>query len=204
MMRKFTAAFSLALLIAAGAFAAGASLIDAIKSGDRAAALTMLQQKVDVNAPEPNGTTPLHYAAYKEDVELVERLLKAGAKPNVRNDFDSTPMSEAAAVGNAAIIKLLLKAGADVNSPNHEGQTALMAVARTGHVDAAAALLDAGADVNATEQWGGQSALMWAASQKQPAMVKLLIERGANVNAHGTPRDWQRRITAEPRPKDLS
>ena len=204
MLRKLTAAFALTLLAAAGVFAAGASLIDAIKSGDRAAALTMLQQKVDVNAPEPNGTTPLHYAAYKEDVELVDRLLKAGAKPNVTNDFGSTPMAEAATVGNAAIIKLLLKAGADVNSPNREGQTALMAVARTGHVDAAAALLDAGADVNATEQWGGQSALMWAASQKQSAMIKLLVERGANVNARGTPRDWERRITAEPRPKDLS
>jgi hypothetical protein len=45
---------------------------------------------------------------------------------------------------------------------------------------------------------------MWAASQKQSAMVKLLVERGANVNARGTPREWERRITAEPRPKDLS
>jgi ankyrin repeat protein len=167
------------------------------------AAPAALQQRVDVNLAEPNGTTPLHYAAYREDVDLVERLLKAGAKPNVKNDFGSSPMAEAAKNGNAAIIKLLLKAGADPNSPNLEGQTALMAVARTGRVDGARLLLDAGADINAVEQWGGQSALMWAASQKHPAMVKLLIERGANVNARGVTRDWQRRITAEPRPKDL-
>lgn len=163
-----------------------------------------LQQHADVNAAEPNGTTPLHYAVYKEDAELVERLLKAGAKPNVVNDFGSTPMSEAAAAGNAAIIKMLLKAGADVNSPNREGQTALMAVARTGKVEAARALLEAGANVNAIENWGGQSALMWAAAQKQPKMVKLLVEHGAAVNARGVVRDWQRRITAEPRPKDLN
>ena len=203
-MKKWIAAG----LIIAGtcgiAWSGDSSLAEAIKSGNRAAALSLLQQKSDVNAAEPNGTTPLHYAVYREDVDLVERLVKAGAKANVKNDFDSTPMSEAAAVGNAAIIKLLLKAGADVNSTNHEGQTALMAVARTGHVEAAKSLLDAGADINATEQWGGQSALMWAASQKHPAMVKLLIERGANVNARGVVRDWQRRITAEPRPKDLN
>jgi uncharacterized protein len=179
------------------------SLVEAIKSGNRSAALAMLQQKVDVNAAEANHTTALHYAVYNEDVDLVDRLLKAGAKPNVVNDFDSTPMSEAAETGNAAIIKMLLRAGADVNSRNREGQTALMAVARTGRTEAARLLLDAGAEVNAIEQWGGQSALMWAAAQKQPEMVKLLIERGAGVNARGVDRNWQRRVTAEPRPKDL-
>jgi uncharacterized protein len=205
MFKKLKTIASLTLLAGTAAFAVppASSLVDAVRSGDRAAALAMLQQKVDVNAPEANRTTALHYAAYSEDADLVERLLKAGAKPNVVNDFGSTPMSEAAQVGNAAIIKLLLKAGADVNSRNREGQTALMAVARTGRVDAAQLLLDAGADINATEQWGGQSALMWAASQKQPAMVKLLVEHGANVNARGVTREWDRRITAEPRPKDL-
>jgi ankyrin len=187
----------------AAAEPADSSLITAIKTGNRAAALAMLQQRIDVNAAEANGTTALHYAAYREDVDLVDRLLKAGAKASVVNDFNSTPMSEAATAGNAAIIKLLLEAGVDANSLNHEGQTALMAVARTGNVDAARLLLDAGADVNAFEQWGGQSALMWASSQKHPRLVKLLIERGAHVNARGVVRDWQRRITAEPRPKDL-
>ncbi len=69
-----------------------------------------------------------------------------------------------------------------------------MAVARTGNVEAATLLLDAGADVNAIELWGQQSALMWAAAQKQPAMIKLLIARGADVDARGAVRNWERKV----------
>ncbi len=132
----------------------------------------------------------------------MKRLLAAGAKVSVVNDFGSSPMQEAAITGNAAVIRMLLDAGANVESANAEGQTALMAVARTGNVDAAKMLLVAGADVNATEKFGGQSALMWAAAQSQPAMIRLLLEYGAKANARGAIRDWQTRITAEPRPKD--
>jgi ankyrin repeat protein len=53
-----------------------------------------------------------------------------------------------------------------------------MAVARSGKVEAAKRLLEAGADVNAKESFGGQTALMWAAAQSQPEMVKLLASKG--------------------------
>jgi ankyrin repeat protein len=79
-----------------------------------------------------------------------------------------------------------------------------MVVARTGNVEAAKLLLAHGAMVNATEQWGGQSALMWAAAQRQPDMVKLLLDQGADPNARGAVRDWQRRVTAEGRPKNMN
>jgi ankyrin repeat protein len=62
-------------------------------------------------------------------------------------------------------------------------------------------LLEHGADVNATEAWGGQSALMWAASQQHPEMIRVLIEHGAAVDAFGRQHDWQRKVTAEPRIK---
>jgi ankyrin repeat protein len=79
-----------------------------------------------------------------------------------------------------------------------------MAAARTGSIEAAEVLLRAGANVNAKEQWGGQSALMWAAAQSQSEMVKQLIKHGADVNARATVREWPRRITAEGRPKDMN
>jgi ankyrin repeat protein len=102
------------------------------------------------------------------------------------------------------MIRTLLDAGADPDSSNDEGQTALMVVARTGNVDSARLLLRKGAQVNATERWGGQDALMWAAAQGQPGMIELLLSKGANANARSTVRDWQRRVTAEGRPKDMN
>src|SRR5437868_5911234 len=177
----------------------GAPLVDAVKEGNRAAAVALIDKRADVNTAEPDGTTALHWAAHNGYLELVDRLIKAGAKVNAKNDYGATPMSEAAVAASADLIERLLKAGADVESPNADGQTALMVVARTSRVDAAQALLRRGAKINAVEQWRGQTALMWAAAQSQPAMVKALVAAGADVNARSTVNNWQRQVTAEPR-----
>src|SRR5829696_6512726 len=181
------------------ALLATAPLVDAVKSGDRTAAMTLIAQRADVNAPEVDGTTPLHWAVHHGDLELTQRLIRAGAKVTVKNAFGSTPMAEAAILGRADLLEALLKAGADVESPNADGQTALMVVARTGGVDAARLLVRYGAKVNAVEQWRGQTALMWAVAQKQPAMVAELVKAGADVNARSTVNNWERQVTAEPR-----
>ena len=177
------------------AAAAASPLVEAVKSGNRDAALALVAQRVDVNAPEPDGTTALHWAVQRNDLELVSRLIRAGAKVNAKNDYGATPMSEAAIVASAPLLGALLEAGADVESPNADGQTALMVVARTSEVDAARLLIQRGANVNAVEKWRGQTALMWAVAQRQPAMVRELVARGAQVNARSTVNDWQRQVT---------
>jgi ankyrin repeat protein len=45
---------------------------------------------------------------------------------------------------------------------------------------------------------------MWAAAQSQPEMIKLLLKSGADVHARGAIREWQRRVTSEPRPKGMN
>jgi serine/threonine-protein phosphatase 6 regulatory ankyrin repeat subunit B len=160
-----------------------------------------LASGVDVNERSVDGTTALHWSVYKGDLALVNTLLERGADPDATNDYGATPMSTAAESGSHDILEAMLAAGGDVDSPNREGQTLLMAVARTGNTDTARLLLERGAKVNTRENWGGQSALMWAASQQQPAMVKLLIEYGADADDRSKAQDWQRRITSEPRIK---
>jgi ankyrin repeat protein len=191
-------------LLATAATAAEPSLLEAAEAGDHDAAVAALAAGGDVNARGPDGTTALIWAAYNGDANLVERLLAEGADADAKNEFGSFALSEAAIGGYTEVVAALLKGGAQADATNPEGETALMAVARTGDVEAATLLLDAGANVNAVELWGQQSPLMWAAAQKHAAMIKLLISRGADVDAHGAVRNWERKVIREPRPKDMN
>lgn len=192
-----------ALLVAVPSAFAVDALPDLVNTGARAAAIDLISSGADVNQLSVDGTTALHWAVYRKDLELVQMLLDEDADPNLRNDYGATPMTVAAEHGDFAIMKALVEAGGDIESPNAEGQTLLMAVARTGKTDTAEYLIDKGANVNARENWGGQTALMWAASQQQPKMIELLLANGADVNARGKDHDWPRFVTSEPRTKPL-
>jgi uncharacterized protein len=157
----------------------------------------------DINAVEPDGTTPLHWAVRADDLAKVNKLLAEGADAKAANRYGITPLYLACQNANPAMIERLLKAGADPNAVSTEGETALMTVARTGVVEAAKFLLDHGAKVDAREEWHGQTALMWAVDEKHPAMVKELIAHGADVNAVSNINKWERQKTAEPRDKWL-
>ena len=178
-----------------------APLVEAARASDDAKVSALLTGPghQDVNQTSSDGTTALHWAIYRNDVSLVDRLLAAGANANAKNDYGSTPLSEAAVVGNTAVMKKLLKAGANVESPNGDGQTALMIVARSSNLEAAKLLLDHGANVNARERWRGQTALMWAAAENQPQMVRLLIKHHASVNERSDLTNFERQVTSEPR-----
>jgi len=191
------------LALGSAGFAETPTLVQAVKSGDRARAIELVSQKTDVRSQEPDGTTALHWAVREDDLDLAGRLLDAGADPSAANRYGVTPLYLAAVNGNARIIARLLEAGADANEVGQEGETVLMTVARTGSVDAAKVLLEHGAEVDAREQWHGQTALMWAAAQNHPEMVGALIAAGADVDAQSNIEEWERQRTAEPREKWL-
>lgn len=167
----------------AAALPAGAQLLEAVKAGDADSVRALIASGVDVNAREPDGATPLHWAAYRDDVEIADLLLRAGADATTSNRYLVQPIALAALNGSGAMVGRLLAAGADANASQGAGETALMTAARTGVVDAVRRLLDHGADVNATESWKRQTALMWAAAEGHTEVVSLLLERGADVNA---------------------
>jgi ankyrin repeat protein len=158
----------------------------------------------NVDAPvRADGTTPLQVAAFEGDLAAAKRLVQAGANVRASNTYGVNALQLAADSSNTELIALLLKAGADPDSPNADGETALHLVARAGDVRAAKLLLQAGAKVDPRETFGGQTPLMWAAARRHADMVELLASKGANVNARGAIRDYQRVATAESRAKSL-
>ena len=175
----------LMLAVAVGLQAAagtGVPIIDAVKAGDRAAVRQLIGKRADVNAPESDGTTALHWAVRADDRELVAALLKAGAKPAAVNRYGVTPLRLAAINGSPPAVRLLLDAGVNPDSTNAEGETALMTAARAGSVEAVKLLASRGADVNAREDWFGETAMIWAAAENHADVVRTLAALGADVN----------------------
>jgi ankyrin repeat protein len=168
--------------------AAGKSdVADAAMRGDKAAVQKLIASKADVNAPQNDGATALHWAVYRGDKEMVGLLVRAGANPKAASREGSTPLWLAGIGGDASIIAALLEAGADANEKLPLGRTPLMIAARTGNVEAIKTLLDNGADINAKDTQRGTTALMWAADEGHAAAVKLLIDRGADIKAKSNP-----------------
>ena len=187
-MRRFARIVILVLATAAGLSAAGPapSLVDAVKKGDRDAVRALLRAKVDVNKPEADGTTALHYAVEADALDLVTQLIRAGANVKAANRYGIPPIALAATNGNAKVLEALLEGGADPNTRTAAGEPVLMTAARAGNPETVSRLISRGADVNAREQWFGETAVMWAASEDHAEVVRALAKAGADLNARST------------------
>ncbi|MEX2264624.1 MAG: ankyrin repeat domain-containing protein [Bryobacteraceae bacterium] len=133
-------------------------------------------------AADGDGSTPLHWASYRDDLESAERLIRAGANVNAANDLGATPLWAASQNGSAAMVRRLLEAGANPNAALLLGETPVMVAARSGYPEIVEQLVAKGANVNARAA-RGQTALMWAVAQKHPDVVKVLLAQGADVHA---------------------
>jgi uncharacterized protein len=135
-----------------------------------------------VGAVSPDGMTPLHVAAHKNEAEAVRKLIKSGADVNATNRYGITPLALACENGNSAIVEALLAAGADANARQRGGETMLMIAARTGDKASVEALLKRNAEIDAKDK-RGQTAINWAAAEGHAPVVDLLITRGADFKA---------------------
>jgi len=164
-----------------------ARLANLAMRGDQAGMRALLKQKVDVNVPQGDGMTALHWAAMKNDVPMAQMLLAAGANVKALTRVESlTPLALAAQNGHAAVIAVLLKGGSDPNLANDLGTTPLMLASASGDVDSVNALLAAGADVNSREKAHGQTAMMFAAGFNHGAVIRVLATHHPDLNAVST------------------
>ena len=176
------------MLMAAGTLCAAglppaASLIDAVKQQDISATRAHIAAHADINAAEADGFTAIHWAAQRNNLELLNLLIAAGANVKASSRYHITPLYLACNNGSAAMVERLLTAGADPNEVSLEGQTALMTAAASGNPEVVRLLLKRGAEANAAESFRGQTPLMWAAAEGNAPAAEELIEFGAHAAA---------------------
>ena len=146
-------------------------------------------------APSGDGSTPLHWAAYRDDLARADQLIRSGANVNAANDLGATPLWAASLNGSVAMVSRLLAAGAKPDAALTSGETPLMAASRAGKPLVVEQLLKKGATLNARAT-RGQTALMWAVAQKHAEVVKLLIAGGADVHARSE--TWEQMMAVPP------
>jgi ankyrin repeat protein len=142
-----------------------------------------------------DGTTPLHWASYRDDIKEANRLILAGAKVNVANDLGATPLWIACQNGSVAMVRRLLAAGANPNAALLLGETPVMLASRSGYAEIVEMLAAKGANLNARAA-RGQTALMWAAAEKHPDVVKVLLAHGADLKARSD--SWSQMMAVPP------
>jgi ankyrin repeat protein len=157
------------------------AIVAAMRTGDRR---TLMAASAELlNARGPDGSTPFMYAVLYTDAATLRSLISKGANVNARNDAQVTPLMWAAS--DLDKTRVLLDAGAQVNAKSSDSRTPLMiAATKPGNVATVRLLLDRGADANPTEHPGGESSpLTQAATAGDAAMMQIIIEHGAEVQA---------------------
>ena len=177
--------------------AAGGKLLETTRGGmfdlgdNPGIVAALLAAGADVNA-RSQATTPLHGAAFAEDLESVRMLLASGADLHARDYQGKTPLLAAADWGgfrNPDVLEALVEAGADVNDRDEVGRTVLEYALRSPAdrvIDVVRRLLDLGADAKAP------GVLSVAVRQgDNPELIGILLAEGADVNNPGqSPLHW--------------
>jgi ankyrin repeat protein len=179
-MRWTLASVLIALGVSAQEQPTSERLYQAIRNDDMAA-LRALVRAGGANAPDPMGQTPLIMAAAFGSVEAVQLLITGGADVKAASKAGVTALHWS--TGDAKKVRLLVDHGADVNATSAVGRTPLLVAASTnGTREVVHLLLDKGADVHVADTTG-ITPLIAAASVDDIAVVRLLLAKGAAVNA---------------------
>ncbi|KAM8732717.1 ankyrin repeat and SOCS box protein 5 isoform X2 [Sparus aurata] len=165
-------------------------LHDAASHGRLLALRTLILQ---VNASTIDGVTPLFNACTVGSVACTEILLENGAKPQ-RLVYDPSPIHEATSKGHYGCVEALVTWGADVDMDIPHLGTALYTACVCQELECARKLLREGANVQKGRSL--DSPLHAAAEQDSTAVVKLLLDFGADINARNT--EFQRPVDVAP------
>jgi Ankyrin repeats (3 copies)/Ankyrin repeats (many copies) len=163
-------------------------LIEALLNENFAVASVLLAAGADPNAENADepGRTALGYAAAANSIDMVERLLRAGAQANARKNNSKgqvvTPLTQALRTDASAAVQRLLQAGASYQTDDPSGWTPMHIAAHESADKSLRALVGAGADVNErTPAYRQQTALQTALQFGSLETARALVQLGADV-----------------------
>jgi ankyrin repeat protein len=137
---------ALALMLASASIYAASPVADAAMRGDADAVRTLVRQGADVNAPQGDGMTALHWAALNGDLKISDVLLVAGAgTESLTRNGGYTPLHLASSRGHASVVARLLEGGSKPKAVTATGVQAIHLAAQAGSADAVRFLIDRGA-----------------------------------------------------------
>lgn len=158
-------------------------IVRAVQFGAFERVCELVEAGYDVNKPDNDFITLLHWAAINNRKTIVSYLIEKGAKVDTRGgDLEATALQWAVRQGHLATVVLLMNAGADPMIRDAEGCSCIHLAAQFGHTAVVAYLIARQVNPD-TYDTGGMTALMWAA-WKIPSLdpVRLLLTLGANPN----------------------
>ncbi|NXB28428.1 ANKR6 protein, partial [Eulacestoma nigropectus] len=128
-----------------------------------------------------HGRTPLHLAAHKGHLHVVQVLLKAGCDLDIQDDGDQTALHRAAVVGNTDIIATLIQEGCALDRQDKDGNTALHEACWHGFSQSAKVLVKAGANVLAKNK-AGNTPLHLACQNSHSQSTRVLLLGGSRAD----------------------
>lgn len=152
-------------------------LYTAVQRGDIEQVRRHIHWDTDINEPFPGGRYPIHDAAEKGRVIMLDMLIRNGAKLEVSDAAGRTALDLAVLNGRIQAAEVLLRAGAQL-----EASDLLLEAARRGAEDRDIVrfLKSQGADLDVTDAQGN-TALMIATSRANHRLAHHLVEQGAGL-----------------------
>ena len=163
----------------------GKQLLSAIEDGDPELVELFIKKGSNVNFRNENGITPLLQCARSAQTKCMRVLIENGANIEEGNNDGLTSLMICVALGHKNSARLLLENGANPNISTSSGLTALMMCANHDDVEIAEMLIEKSnvkVDFESKDA-NGYTALFHAGKEKNEVLLKLLLERGANINA---------------------
>ncbi len=158
-------------------------LHQAVADGELEEVTTLIANGVDVNGTDKNyqGITALFVAVERGNIEIVEMLLNAGAKINVRAEDKRTPLLALDYSSTPELVRLLVRHGADLSAVDDSGNNVLHIAAENDNLEIIEILINEGVKIDAQND-EGQTPLMIAAYYENLGTVQAFLNAGAKVN----------------------